>query len=80
MPVFFGGTLFEAYLLRDQLDAYIELLKRYEVKYIEVSNGTIRLSEARKLEIDSGLSRDFTLCFQKLEAKIRRISFRPISG
>lgn len=61
LPVFFGGTLFEAYLLRDQLDAYIELLKRYEVKYIEVSNGTIRLSEVRKLELIQRLSKDFVV-------------------
>ena len=28
IPVYFGGTLFEAYVLRDQLDAYMELLDR----------------------------------------------------
>lgn len=61
IPVYFGGTLFEAFLLRDQLDSYVEMLKRYEIKYVEVSNGTIRLSDSRKLEIIKELSKDFTV-------------------
>jgi len=61
IPVYFGGTLFEAYVLRDQLDAYVELLKRYEIQYLEVSNGTIWLSENRKLDIINELSQDFTV-------------------
>ena len=61
IPVYFGGTLFEAYVLRDQLDAYVELLKRYEIQHLEVSNGTIWLSENRKLDIINELSQDFTV-------------------
>jgi phosphosulfolactate synthase len=61
IPVYFGGTLFEAYMLRDQLDDYIELLKRYELQFVEVSNGTIWLSEKRKLDIIERLSREFTV-------------------
>ena len=41
IPVYFGGTLFEAYVLRNQLDSYVELLNRYGIRYVEVSNGTI---------------------------------------
>jgi phosphosulfolactate synthase len=61
IPVYFGGTLFEAYVLRDQLDAYVELLKRYDLQYVEVSNGTILLSEQRKLDIIEELSKEFTV-------------------
>lgn len=61
IPVYFGGTLFEAYVLRDQLDAYVELLNRYGLRYVEVSNGTILLSEKRKLDIIEKLSKDFTV-------------------
>lgn len=61
IPVYFGGTLFEAYMLRDQLDDYIEVLKRFELRFVEVSNGTIWLSEKRKLDIIERLSREFTV-------------------
>lgn len=61
IPVYFGGTLFEAYVLRDQLDAYVELLKKYNIQYVEVSNGTIWLSDKKKLDIIEKLSKDFTV-------------------
>lgn len=61
IPVFFGGTLFEAYVLRNQLQDYIELLNRYEIQFVEVSNGTIWLSEKRKNDIINQLSCKFTV-------------------
>jgi phosphosulfolactate synthase len=61
LPVYLGGTLFEAYVLRDQLDCYIRLLKKYNIQYVEVSNGTIWLSDKRKIEIIKQLSGDFTV-------------------
>lgn len=61
IPVYFGGTLFEAYMLRDQLDAYVSLMRRYNVRYVEVSNGTIWLSDKKKLDIINNLSKEFTV-------------------
>ena len=61
IPVYFGGTLFEAYVLRDELDKYVKLLQDYDIEYLEVSNGTIWLSDNRKNEIIRTLSQDFTV-------------------
>ncbi|MTI88571.1 MAG: phosphosulfolactate synthase [Balneolaceae bacterium] len=61
IPVYFGGTLFEAYMLRDQLDAYVKLLKRFDIKYVEVSNGTIWLSDDKKRAIIKDLSTEFNV-------------------
>jgi phosphosulfolactate synthase len=61
IPVYFGGTLFEAYVLRDELDKYVKLLQDYNIEYLEVSNGTIWLSDKRKNEIIKDLSKDFTV-------------------
>lgn len=61
IPVYFGGTLFEAYVLRDQLDAYMELLDRFNIGHAEVSNGTIWLSDQRKVEIIQRMSKHFTI-------------------
>lgn len=61
IPVYFGGTLFEAYVLRNQLDDYVDLLKRFNIDYVEVSNGTIWLSDERKLDIINDLSKEFTV-------------------
>ncbi len=59
IPVYFGGTLFEAYVLRNQLSAYIKLLEKYEIDSLEVSNGTIWLSDDRKQSIIKELSKDY---------------------
>lgn len=61
IPVYFGGTLFEAYVLRNELDKYVHLLQDYDIEYLEVSNGTIWLSDKRKNEIIRDLSKDFTV-------------------
>lgn len=61
IPVYFGGTLFEAYILRDQLEGYIQLLKRFNIEHVEVSNGTIWLSDKRKTDIIEHLSDHFTV-------------------
>jgi phosphosulfolactate synthase len=61
IPVYLGGTLFEAYVLRDQLEDYLELLNRFDITYAEVSNGTIWLSDKRKLNIIERMSQDVTV-------------------
>ncbi len=59
IPVYFGGTLFEAYVLRNQLDDYVKLLQDFNIEYVEVSNGTIWLSDKRKNDIIRDLSTQF---------------------
>ena len=48
IPVYFGGTLFEAFLVRDQFDDYIQVCKEYGISYIEVSDGSITIPHAEK--------------------------------
>jgi phosphosulfolactate synthase len=48
MPVYFGGTLFEAFLIRNQFDDYVEVCRDYGVSYIEVSDGSITIPHAEK--------------------------------
>ncbi len=48
IPVYFGGTLFEAFLIRNQLDEYIKVIKDYGISYMEVSDGSITIPHAEK--------------------------------
>lgn len=48
MPVYFGGTLFEAFLIRNQFNDYIEVCKEFGVSYMEVSDGSITIPHAEK--------------------------------
>jgi phosphosulfolactate synthase len=48
IPVYFGGTLFEAFLIRNQFNDYIEVCKDYGITYMEVSDGSIEIPHAEK--------------------------------
>lgn len=48
IPVYLGGTLFEAFLIRNQIDDYIAALKEYGISYAEVSDGSISIPHADK--------------------------------
>lgn len=48
IPIYFGGTLFEAFLIRDQFDDYINVCKDYGITYVEVSDGSINIPHAEK--------------------------------
>ena len=48
IPVYFGGTLFEAFLIRNQFEYYIEICKEYGITYMEVSDGSITIPHAEK--------------------------------
>jgi phosphosulfolactate synthase len=48
IPVYFGGTLFEAFLIRNQFNDYIDLCKDFQVRYMEVSDGSITIPHTEK--------------------------------
>jgi phosphosulfolactate synthase len=48
IPLYFGGTLFEAFLVRNQFEDYIAVCKDYEIKYMEVSDGSITIPHSEK--------------------------------
>lgn len=48
--VFFGGTLFEAFAARDQVDDFLHILKKYEMDVVEISDGCIELDPGVKCE------------------------------
>ena len=48
IPVYFGGTLFEAFLIRNQFEDYINVCKEFGISYMEVSDGSITIPHAEK--------------------------------
>lgn len=48
IPVYFGGTLFEAFLIRNQVEDYINVCQEFGVEYMEVSDGSITIPHAEK--------------------------------
>ncbi len=50
LPVYFGGTLFEAFIIRNQFDEYRRLLDSFQMTIAEVSDGSIELNHDKKCE------------------------------
>ncbi|HEX4850828.1 MAG TPA: phosphosulfolactate synthase [Puia sp.] len=48
IPIYFGGTLFEAFLVRNQFEDYIGVCKEYGISYMEVSDGSITIPHSEK--------------------------------
>ncbi len=61
IPVYFGGTLFEAFVIRDQFDDYRRVLDKYGMQYAEVSDGSITIPHEQKCEYISKLSEQVTV-------------------
>jgi phosphosulfolactate synthase len=56
---YFGGTLFEKFVLQNRLDDFRRLCEEFGATHVEVSNGTIDISDERKAQYVAELSRDF---------------------
>ena len=61
MKPYFGGTLFEAFAVRNMFDDYRRFLDEYEMEVVEVSDGVMELDHKKKCEYISNLSKDFTV-------------------
>jgi phosphosulfolactate synthase len=57
IPIYFGGTLFEAFLIRGQLEDYIRICKEYGVGYMEVSDGSVDIDHKEKCKLIERLTK-----------------------
>lgn len=56
---YFGGTLFEKFHAQGQSEAYIAYCQRHGCRYVEISNGTIPLSNYEKARLITRYAREF---------------------
>ena len=73
ISVYFGGTLFEAFIVRDQFEDYIDIIKKYNLKYAEVSDGSIEIPHKKKCEYITKLSKHVTVLSEVGSKDTRKI-------
>jgi len=61
IPTYFGGTLFEAFIIRNQFSDYQRVLDQYGMEYAEVSDGSIEIEHDKKCGFISELSKQVTV-------------------
>lgn len=59
--VYVGGTLFEAFYVRNQLDDFLRFNDKFGINMIEVSDGSISIDHDEKCEVIQRLSKNFTV-------------------
>ena len=73
LKVHLGGTLFEAFVIRNMFDDYISFIKDLNLDTIEVSDGSIDINHKKKCEYISILSKNFTVFSEVGYKKSNRI-------
>ena len=58
---YFGGTLFEKFVLQGRFEDYRRFCEQHGARHVEVSNGTIDMSNAEKAGYVRKLAADFTV-------------------
>lgn len=61
IPVYFGGTLFEAFVARNQFDDYRRILDKYSMTFAEVSDGSLEMNHEEKLQYIQTLAEQVTV-------------------
>jgi len=61
IKVYVGGTLFEAFIIRDQFDGFRKYIDRLGLDTVEISDGSMLMDHDVKCEYIHKLSKDYTV-------------------
>ena len=59
--VYFGGTLFESFIIRKMYDEYRDYVNKFHLDMVEVSDGCMHMEHDDKCEYIRKLSQEFTV-------------------
>jgi phosphosulfolactate synthase len=73
---YFGGTLFEAFIVRNMFGEYLEFLDEHEIKMVEVSDGSYDIDHKRKLDYISRLA-ERCIVISEVGSKKKDVVYSP---
>ncbi len=73
---YFGGTLFEAFIIRHMFDEFVGYLDEYEIDLVEVSDGSYDIEHPRKLDFINRLARRGSV-ISEVGSKKKEIVYSP---
>lgn len=73
---YFGGTLFEAFIIRNMFSEFVDFLDKYEIGLVEVSDGSYDIDHKRKLEYIRKLAKRGTV-ISEVGSKKKEIVYTP---
>ena len=69
VPFYFGGTLFEAFLVRNQVEDYIKILKEFNMSHVEISDGSVFIEHHEKCKLISRFASEGFTVFSEVGSK-----------
>ena len=73
---YFGGTLFEAFIIRDMFDDYVRFMEKYQIELVEVSDGSYDIEHERKLDYIYRLAKKVTV-ISEVGSKKKNVIYTP---
>ncbi len=73
---YFGGTLFEAFIIRDMFSEFVKYLDEYEIDLVEVSDGSFEIEHSRKLDFINRLARRGSV-ISEVGSKKKEVVYTP---
>jgi len=73
---YFGGTLFEAFIIRNMYREFVQFLDKHEIDMVEVSDGSYDFEHSRKLEYISRLAERGTV-ISEVGSKKKDVVYSP---
>lgn len=73
---YFGGTLFEAFIIRNMFREFIDFLDKHEIEVVEVSDGSYDFEHKRKLEYINKLTERGTV-ISEVGSKKKNVVYTP---
>lgn len=73
---YLGGTLFEAYVIRNMFDEYVELITKLGIKSVEISDGSYEMDQDIKTEFIKRLSDTFYV-LSEVGSKKKDVLYSP---
>ena len=76
IKVFFGGTLFESFIARNSFNEYTELIKKFNIRTVEISDGCIDLDHDVKCNFINKLAKSCTV-LSEVGSKDEKVELTP---
>jgi phosphosulfolactate synthase len=73
---YFGGTLFEAFIIRDMFNDYLKMINELEIELVEVSDGSYEFEHRKKLEYINTLAKRGTV-ISEVGSKKKDVVYTP---
>jgi phosphosulfolactate synthase len=73
---YFGGTLFEAFIIRNMFDEFVGFIKEHQIGLVEISDGSYDIEHTRKLDYIRKLAKIATV-ISEVGSKKKEVVYTP---